>query len=650
MISRKRRSTPSAKYSRYPFMNLSLVSMNGELWEDIPGFDGCYCISNYGRIWAAPRPVISITGQLYFTKERIRKQCLTRYHNSFTNDYTDQLSIHLRYEYRSYSFKVNRLVYHLFVEPLDLKDERLVVVHKDGDNCNNRYDNLVLMNGMQLYKHNLDLQRIPRTGHRTKGKAWSPENAPRPVIQYTLDGKKLREYASIAEAALDNKAHRGGIRSVIKNDLMQLHGFVYRFKGDTYNGEYANFAVEKQVTQYAVNGKKLKVYPSVKEAGLQVGVDPNSISKCALGKARIAGGFVWRYEHDIYRGEFEGQVKNLPKPITQYNLDGKAIAEYSSVNEAAKQTGFTAATLLDCAYKRTRVSNGFVWRFDSDLYKGEFKHYSVGKPVTQFTLTGKKIKTYHTIQAAAQASSLTSDNIQKNVKGENKTAGGFIWKYASLNDIKKLSTFKPTEYSKSATGMKEIIQYSIEGKKLAVYASVTEAARALGTSGSGIRTALDNPSRSSGGFVWRTQGNLYRGSLARIQPANKAKMVTQYNLQGHKLNVYPSAKQAEAATGVHGTTISHVARGKLKSTGGYIWQYGDGPKRLDIESYYASTKKHLARISKAVAKYTIEGEFVCEYPSISAAAREEGISSGRISSVVNGQSQSAGGNIWQLRN
>ncbi|HEY9044494.1 MAG TPA: NUMOD1 domain-containing DNA-binding protein [Ohtaekwangia sp.] len=630
-------------------MNLSLQSMDGEVWVDIPQFDGYYSVSNYGRIWAAPRPVMSITGQLYFTKERIRKQCLTRYKNSYTNEYTDQLSIHLRYEDKNYSFKVNRLVYHFFVEPLDLKDERLAVVHKDGDNCNNRYDNLVLMNGVQLYKHNLDLQRIPRTGQRTKGAAWSPENAPRAVIKYTLGGKKISEYTSVADAALKNNTHRGSIRAVIKNELMQLHGFVYRFKGDAYKGEYANFAIEKQVTQYALNGKKLKVYPSVKEAGFQVGIDPNSISKCALGKARIAGGFVWRYEHDIYRGEFEGQIKNLPKPIIQYSLKGKTVAEYTSVNEASKQTGFTAATLLDCAYKRTRVSHGFVWRFEGDSYRGEFKHYSVGKPVTQYTREGKKLKTYHTIQAAAQASGLTSANIQKNVIGENKTAGGYIWKHANLDDVKKLSAFKPSKYSRTNVSEKEVVQYSIEGKKLAVYASITEAARAIGTSGSGIRTALNHPYRSSGGFVWRSRGNIYKGSFAKIQPANKAKMVTQYDLQGRKLSVYTSTKQAEEATGVHATTISQVARGKLKTTGGYIWQYGDGPKKLDADAYYASTRKHLQRISKAVAKYTIDGEFVCEYPSIAAAARQEGIAVGRISSVVNGQSQSAGGNLWRLR-
>ncbi|SHH18354.1 NUMOD1 domain-containing protein [Chryseolinea serpens] len=639
------------KYRRHAFMNLSLTSMEGEEWMDMPEFDGHYAISNYGRIWAAPRPIFSTSGQLYFTRERMRKQNLTRYYNSYVKDYTDQLSVHLRYEGKNYGFKVNRLVYHFFVKPLDTSNERLPVIHRDGDNCNNHYDNLVLMTGTQLYKHILDLQRIPRSGRRsTKGKrtTWSPENSPRPIIKYSLEGKKLKTYTSVAEAAADNQTHRGNIRAVASGKLIQSHGFVYRFQGDHYRGEHADFSYEKPVTQYALNGKRLNVFPSVKQAGVVSGIDSNTISKCALGKARIAGGYVWRYGDNPYKGEFDGQIRNSAKTIQQYSLEGKVVGRFSSVNEAAKETGFSTATLLDCAYKRSKVSHGFVWRFAGDTYRGEFKDYRAGRPVTQMSLEGKVLKTYHTIEAAAKASGLTSDNIQKNVTGANRTAGGFIWRYAKDSEVRKLPAYKPGTYTKSSHGEKEVIQYSIEGKKLAVYSSITEASRAIGLSGSGIAVALDSDHRSSGGFVWRTKGNPYRGLLIKNPPANKAKTVSQYDLKGRRVAIYPSTKQAEAATGVYATTISQVALGKLKSTGGFIWQYGKGPKTLDVEAHYASTREHVRQISKAVAKYTIGGKFICEYPSIHAAAREEGISAGSISSVINGQSQSAGGNLWKL--
>ncbi|MBL0743878.1 NUMOD1 domain-containing DNA-binding protein [Chryseolinea lacunae] len=647
-----RKKPKPEEYTKYPFMNFSLESMENETWHDIAGFDGCYCISNYGRIWAAPRPILSTRGQLYFTKERIRKQNVTLYYNKHIKTYTKQLSVKLRYERTSHSFKVNRLVYHYFVTPINLEDERLAVVHKDGDNCNNRADNLVLMNGTQLYSHNLRLNRIPRTGRiikKDKDKlTWSESNAPRPIIKYALDGKIVKTYASVAEAAKANKSYRVSIRDVASKKLVQLNGFIYRFKGDPYKGEHADFSYEKPVTQYELSGKMLKRYPSLKEAGRKNGLDSGTISKCALGKSRIAGGYVWRYDDNPYRGEFKNKIKNKAKKIVQYSLEGKVVARFDSANEASAQTGFTAATLLDCAHKRTRVSHGFVWRFENDSYRGEFKHYSVGKPVTQCSPEGKRLNTYHTIEEAAKASGLTSANIQKNVIGANKTAGGFIWRKARPEEVKKLSEFKPSAYTLSDVGGTEVIQYSIEGKKLAVYSSMTDAARAVGVSAGGISTVLNKATRSAGGFVWRTKGNLYRGALAKTPAANQAKKVTQYDLKGRKVGVYESTKKAEAATGVSATSISQVARGKLKSTGGYIWKYDDTSKRIDVEAHFASTREAVERMSKKVAKYTIEGEFVREYPSLRAAAIEEGIGLGRISSVVNGKSKSAGGFLWRL--
>jgi hypothetical protein len=638
-------------YSKYAFMNLSLEPMEGEEWKDIPQFDGCYAVSNYGRIWATPRPVISITGQSYYTKERIRKQCLTKYYNAHTKDYTEQLSLHLRYEGKSYSLKVNRLVYEFFVAAPGIDMEDLLVVHNDGDNCNNRYDNLVLMNGTELYGHGLKMKKRPRTGKKnTKSKPpiWSDKNSPRPIVQYSLDGKKLNEYDSIEQAAMANNTNRESIRTVAQQKLIQLYGFVYRFKDTPYHGEHAGFSFEKTVTQYHLNGKKVRTYKSVKEAASNVGVDPNTISKCALGKSLTCGGFVWRYEGNTYNGEYQDKIKNKPKEIVQYNLNGKRVARFESVNEASRVTGCSPAVLLDCAHKKSKVAHGFIWRFANETYKGEYRNYRRGKPVTQHTVEGKRIDTFPTIAAAAIATGLTPDNIQKNVNGHNKTAGGFIWRFATAKEIQKLP---PAETEKHPDGVKgkQVVQYSLEGKKLALHSSLTEAAKACGITVSGISSALDHPFRAAAGFVWRTKGNRYRGRLASSPPANKARTVTQYDGKGIRLQVYKSTREAGLITGLSASSISRVARGELKSTGSFIWQYGDGPVKINILEYFADTRQHLEHISKPVLKYSLAGELLKEYPSISEAARQEGIRLSRISAVINGRSKSAGGDYWKLK-
>jgi len=630
-------------------MNRRLEYMEGEEWADIAQFDGYYSISNYGRIWAMPRPVFSTTGQSYYTREMIRKQVVMQYYNAYTKVYTDQLVVKLRYGYENYSFQVCRLVYEAFVGPIP---EGLRIVHKDGDNCNNRFDNLVAMNGTSIYAHGLKLNRRPRTSHLVKKESstsWSDSNAPRSIVKYSLAGKKIAEYESVVEAAVANHSNRGSIRNVATKKFKQLDGFVYRYKGDVYRGEFVDFAWEKQVTQYALEGKKLATFKSVKDAAEHTGIDANTISKCALFKHRLAGGYVWRYEGDRYTGEYRHEIKNRPRPIVQYDPDGKKIAEYTSVNQAATVTGFSTATLLACAHKKAKLSHGFVWRFQGDKYRGQYKHHRVGVPVTQWTQDGKKVQSFPTIKAAAESTGLTEANIQKNVQGANYTAGGFVWKKATKNEAEKLPHRQEQELRKPQAPGTEIVQYSLDGKKIGHYNSISHAARETGITVSGISLSMRRPARQAGGFVWRIKGERYYGQLAKDRPGNAPKVVTQYDLQGRRLNVYESARQAGKATGISSSTISAVANGKLKTTGNFIWLYGNGKPRIDVDGYFGRGNNGSSQLGKPVAKYSLEGKLLATYPSITLAAQAEQISPKRISSAINGKTKSAVGYLWRVK-
>lgn len=357
---------------------------------------------------------------------------------------------------------------------------------------------------------------------------------------------------------------------------------------------------------------------------------------------------MWRYEGDLYHGEYKDEIKNKPQPLVQYTLTGRKTEQFESVNEAARKTGFNASTLLDCAHRRTKTSHGFVWRFAGDVYKGEYSGHRIGKPVTQHTLEGKRLKVYPTIEAAARATGLTAANIQKNVNGHNKTAGGYVWKFSSEKEVNKLEALPSTYMERKPTVGKRVIQYSIDGKKLAVYNSISAAAKTCDINVSNISFALDRANLSAGGYVWRTKGNIYRGALARTPRPNEGKSVTQYDMNGNKIRTYASTRQAQQETGIASGSISAVARGKLKSSGGYIWLYDSNVKRINVEEHYASTHESIQRNSKSVAKYSLEGDLLKTYPSISVAGKEEGVSSKRISSVINGHSKSAGGFLWSL--
>jgi len=570
-------------------MNFSLMEMKGEKWADIVPFNGDYKISNYGRVWALPRMIISSSGQTYFTKERIRKQSLNTRTNSYTGEDREQLGVNLRYEGKTYHFLVNRLVYHYFIAPINFKEDLFRVVHKNGDNCENKSDNLVLMNGSQLYAHDLLHNHKPRTSKLIKKaghKEMSIANAPKGIVKYTLEGKIVNKYESLTQAATDNNVARSSLRDVAKKRLKQWCGFVYRYQGDRYRGEYAGVSQEKPVTQYRIDGKRIAGHESVTKAAQATGIDANVISRCALNKCRLGNGYVWRYQGEKYGGEYRNKIKNLPLPLWQYTVHGKKVQRFSSTNAASIATGFSAATLLDCAYKRTKISHGYVWRFEGEVYKGEYRNYRRSKPITQHSLEGKKISTYSSIEEAAKATGLTADNIQKNVSGANKTAGGFIWKEATAKEIAKLPRILPEEF--------------------------------------------------------------HPHPIRKTSVKKKGHTVTQYSLDGKKINTFSSIWQAGKATGVSSSAISSAVRNKLLTTGGFIWKAGKGLPKINIKKHFVSRDQLLKRTSKPVVKYSLDGEYITSYPSIAAAARAEEVTAKRISSAINNKTMSAVGCVWRL--
>ena len=51
------------------------------------------------------------------------------------------------------------------------------------------------------------------------------------------------------------------------------------------------------ILQFSKDGRFVKEWQSLNEAGRQLGIPPTNICKCLKGRLKSAGGFVWRYAH-----------------------------------------------------------------------------------------------------------------------------------------------------------------------------------------------------------------------------------------------------------------------------------------------------------------------------------------------------------------
>lgn len=180
---------------------------------------------------------------------------------------------------------------------------------------------------------------------------------------------------------------------------------------------------------------------------------------------------------------------------------------------------------------------------------------------------------------------------------------------------------------------KEIAQYTIDGKFIRTWSSITEATEMLNIPN--ISQNLIGVSKYSGNFQWK----YYTGDESDIEPVEtKEKTVYQFDLSGNLIKVWKSiteaslqfenSKSARAA-------ISNNVIGKVNKAYGYYWSY----KHV---FNYKETK------GKAVAKYDDEGNFIQSYDSIKEAAEENGIQTpSNISAAISGKQKRCGGFRWR---
>lgn len=112
-----------------------------------------------------------------------------------------------------------------------------------------------------------------------------------------------------------------------------------------------------------------------------------------------------------------------------------------------------------------------------------------------------------------------------------------------------------------------------------------------------------------------------------------AKAVLQYSLTGNFIQEWESAKQAGEALDIIPGAITNVCKGNRKVAGDFLWRYRSDydtiPNRL--------TNINLKSASVPLKQYTLDGKFVKEWESITAAAKELGYSLGNFSTYCNGR-------------
>lgn len=129
------------------------------------------------------------------------------------------------------------------------------------------------------------------------------------------------------------------------------------------------------------------------------------------------------------------------------------------------------------------------------------------------------------------------------------------------------------------------------------------------------------------------------------------KPVCQYDLQGNFIKEWESQTLAATTYGINVTGISLCCTRKQSTSGGYKWKLKGDNRKLQAPS----PKKPILRESngripkKTVLQYTLNGDFICEWESMTLAAEAIKITPNGVGKCCRGESKSAGGFIWKYK-
>jgi hypothetical protein len=200
------------------------------------------------------------------------------------------------------------------------------------------------------------------------------------------------------------------------------------------------------------------------------------------------------------------------------------------------------------------------------------------KQVTQYTRGGKKIKTFPSMVAAAQATGADTHTISKAASGRGFSAGGFVWRWGKASSVDMKPVLENKRKKHRLKFGHPVTQYDLTGKRVASYPSMKDAGEAVGVGGNIILGAVKGHYKSIKGFVWK-KGRCkpfidlsdYKWGVASSAASNNKK-VKQYSLAGQYLRTHNSLTAAAVHVGAHISTISDACHGRSKTCKGYKWR------------------------------------------------------------------------------
>lgn len=253
----------------------------------------------------------------------------------------------------------------------------------------------------------------------------------------------------------------------------------------------------------------------------------------------------------------KSRISGFPAAIRKYgiqNFKRETLFEYPDTEEGRI-----------AAFKKEEeiVTDEFVKRKDTyNLTRGGrwTVYETLRKPIAQYSIDGKFIRSWESISEAQLKLNLTS--ISNALLGVTRYAGNYQWRYYNGDD---------SNIEATTTKEKSVYQFDLQGNLIKCWKSAQEASKTFENSNSArvaIGNCCNNKVNQAYGYFWSFKPRF------EFKTNKHYAAVAKYDDEGNFLKSYTTLKEAALDCGLKtSTNITACIKGKQKRCGGFRWRY-----------------------------------------------------------------------------
>ena len=332
-----------------------------------------------------------------------------------------------------------------------------------------------------------------------------------------------------------------------------------------------------KVAAYNINGRLFKTYLNLKAA-----IDEFKISKSAIHKVlnrndRLCMNLMWR----IIKGKkipkriskFNHTLFRKRKMIFKWNKQGKLLNKYQSIAYAAKKNKCSTSDINRVLKKETMFCGGFHYTYTDRFIKPRKKVIwdkgsKIKLKVSVYDEKGKFIETIDGVAITARKYGCDPSDVSKCMyekKRAHRFQNGKVYQFKKYDGSKK----NISPLLKKLHGRKKILMYSLQGRFLRQFDSVTEASKRMKIQRKTIGHCLTGSTLKGKNYLWRYKTNKIPKRILGYK--SKHVKVLKYNFDGKFVKEFNTIKAAADSEKTNTANIQRCIDKKGYSSHQHYW-------------------------------------------------------------------------------